>query len=179
MNFNFKKNKSNEKSVLDSGMRFIVYLAGPISGLSFDNSIGWREEIMKMFPKEIIGMSPMRGKKYLEGMEDISGSYDNSHHLGEIATVLSSSRGITSRDHNDCQRSDLIIVNFLDYPKVSIGTVMEIAWAYAYKIPLIVISEEENIHNHPMIKEATDFRVKTLAQAVTVATSVLLPVPHR
>ena len=49
--------------------RYIAYLAGPITDCSFDECVDWREQACKMLPGEIEGMSPMRGKTYLEGEE--------------------------------------------------------------------------------------------------------------
>ena len=47
--------------------RYIVYLAGPITACSFDQCTDWRDQVCDMLPPEIEGMSPMRGKHYLEG----------------------------------------------------------------------------------------------------------------
>src|SRR4051812_12682585 len=102
-----------------------VYLAGPITGLSFDNAVNWREEFIAKLPSEIVGLSPLRGKDYLEGEPSIAACYENA------GLVLSCERGITTRDYNDVKRSDVIVVNLLGAQKVSIGTVMEIAWAKA------------------------------------------------
>ncbi|KPK54153.1 MAG: hypothetical protein AMS22_06220, partial [Thiotrichales bacterium SG8_50] len=101
---------------------------------------------------------------YLAAEECISNDYD---------TVLSCSRGIMTRDRFDCTRCDLLVVNFLGATKVSIGTVMEIAWADLKRIPIIVISEDDNIHNHGMISEATGFRVESVETALTVAEAIL------
>jgi hypothetical protein len=51
------------------------------------------------------------------------------------ALVLSCARGITTRDYNDCKRCDILVANFLGADKISIGTVMEIAWAKAFPNP--------------------------------------------
>lgn len=44
-----------------------VYLAGPISGQSYDGATSWREEAKEELSSwsDIIGYSPMRGKTYL------------------------------------------------------------------------------------------------------------------
>ena len=153
-------------------MSYIVYLAGPITGLSFDNAVDWRDEFSELLPKEIVGMSPLRGKTYLQNENSIAAAYED--------IVLSSARGITTRDYNDCKRSDLVVANFLGATKVSIGTVMEIAWAKSFQIPVIVIMEKEgNLHDHPMINESTGFRVDTVKEAADIATVLLLPAPHR
>lgn len=151
---------------------YIAYLAGPITGLSFDGAVDWRDAFCKMLPEEIQGMSPLRGKHYLEGSDSIEASYE------EI--VLSSARGITTRDYNDCKRCDILVANFLGASKVSIGTVMEIAWAKSFQTPTIVVMEKEgNPHDHPMISECTGFRVENLEEAADIAKVILLPAPHR
>lgn len=152
--------------------KYIAYLAGPITGLSYDNAIDWREEFISYMPEDIECMSPLRGKTYLDGVDNISASYEDY--------VLSSARGITTRDYNDCKRCDILVANFLGSTKISIGTVMEIAWAKSFQTPVIMIMEETgNIHEHPMISECVGFRVKTLKKAADIAKVVLLPAPHK
>ena len=47
-----------------------VYLAGPIRGCSYDNATDWREYAIKELAKDgIIGVSPMRAKEFLRGIE--------------------------------------------------------------------------------------------------------------
>jgi nucleoside 2-deoxyribosyltransferase len=66
--------------------------------------------------------------------------------------TMSSITGINVRDYNDTKTSDAILVNLLDCgQKVSIGTVMEIAWARAFQIPVVIVMEEDNIHQHAML----------------------------
>ena len=74
----------------------------------------------------------------------------------------------------------MIIANFLGAEKVSIGTVMEVAWAKSKQTPVIAVMEKEgNPHDHPMMTEVFGFRVETLEEAVDIATVTLLPRPHR
>ena len=171
-------------------MKYLAYLAGPITGCSFDGCVDWREYVVKHLPKEIVGLSPMRGKTYLEGVEKIADSYDYDAGTGygvvkntkvaHLSSVMSCARGITTRDFNDCRRADVIIVNFLGAKKVSIGTVMEIAWAKAFNIPVILAMEVEgNPHEHAMITECVGFRVQDLDAAIAVASMLLLPQAHR
>lgn len=143
-----------------------VYLGGPISGCSFDECVDWRlHAIEKLCKQGIRGLSPMRGKEYLRSEKIIDGSYD---------TVLSCARGIYARDRFDALRCDVLLVNFLGAKRVSIGTVMEIAWADSRKTPIIcAIEPEGNPHDHPMITEAIGFRVANLPEAINVAISIL------
>ena len=146
----------------------IVYLAGPITGLSFDGCTDWREfAIKELSTVGITGLSPMRAKDYLRNERIVGDSYED--------TVLSSSRGIITRDRWDTNRCDVILVNFLGAEKVSIGTVMELAWADAARVPSIVVIEPGNVHEHSMLREVTGFRVETLEEVLNVAKSILLP----
>lgn len=146
-----------------------VYLAGPITGCSFGECTDWREAFSDAIrPFGIQGLSPMRGKDYLQSERVIV--HDYPQHL------LSSQRGIMTRDFFDCMRADIVVVNLLGSKIVSIGTVMEIAWAYANKTPVVCIMESEsNIHDHPMIREAIGFRVETVEQAIETVKIVLFP----
>mgnify|MGYP001573957807 CR=1 FL=1 len=146
--------------------QFLVYLAGPISGTSYGESTGWREHVSAQFPPHIVGVSPMRGKRYLSQEKHIADSY---------GTALSSQKGITCRDRMDVMRSDLVLVNLLDAQKVSIGTVMEIAWADAWRKPLVIVMGEHNMHWHAMIREVAGFIVPTLDEAIAITSAVLSP----
>lgn len=146
-----------------------IYLAGPISGCQFGECTDWRKEFSSMMPDSIQCISPMRGKEFLRAQGTIEGDYPD---LGPLAT----SRGIMTRDFFDCTRCDIVLVNFLQSgDRVSIGTCMEIAWAYMGRKPLILVSKPDNIHNHPMISEATGFRVETLREAANICKTVLWP----
>jgi nucleoside 2-deoxyribosyltransferase len=152
-----------------------VYLAGPISGLSYDDSEDWRINAKSMLKEfGIDGYSPLRRKDFLKSREVlgasdvIEGSYD--------VHPLSTARGIFTRDRNDVKTSDAILINFLGADRVSIGTVMEAAFAFDDRIPVIAISEPDNIHwKHPFIQEAIGYRVDTLEEGIDVVASILLP----
>ena len=156
---------------------YLVYLAGPITSCSFDECVDWREQFIEQLPPEIIGLSPMRGKTYLEGSDEIASSYEES--VNPLKQVMSCARGIITRDFNDCKRADALVANFVGAKKVSIGTVMEIAWAKSFEVPVILIIDENNVHDHPMIMECAGFKVRTVSMAVDVLKMLLLPVPHR
>lgn len=114
----------------------------------------------------------MRGKEFLKIQGKIHGDYPE---LGPLA----SSRGIMTRDFFDCTRSDLIVVNLFEAPIISIGTIMEIAWAFQNRTPIICIMEAGNMHEHPMISEAIGFPVTNLEEAVDIAQSILWPTEVR
>jgi len=150
---------------------YSIYLAGPITGQSYEGATDWRKDVIQKLPPEICGFSPLRSKTYLLNETSIADSYEQ--------TVMSSQRGIFARDHYDCQRCDAIFVNLLGAERISIGTAMEIAWAVAYNKPIILVMEEEgNLHDHAMIREACPLTVRTIDEGIHLITSLLLPVPH-
>ncbi len=143
-----------------------IYLAGPITGTTFDDSSRWRHEVSKSLDGTTIKtLSPLRGKEYLkkEGILH-SGTYDGT---------LTSAKGIMRRDFFDCTRSSVVIVNLLGSKKVSIGTVMELAWCYQKSIPTVVIMEPGNLHNHIMLNDSMTYQVNSLEKAIEV-TKILL-----
>lgn len=147
-----------------------VYLAGPISGLSFDQAVDWRKAVIDdLATAGIRGLSPMRGKEYLAGMQDLD---KNCVEYGEI-NVLSSPRGIITRDRFDCTRCDVLLVHLGGATKVSMGTVMEIAWANLKQTPIVCVMEAGNPHEHAMVSQAIDYRLDTLEEAVHVVKAIL------
>lgn len=143
-----------------------IYLAGPISGCTFKGCTTWRKEFRELMPEGVECLSPMRDKEYLDAEELIEHDYPDQ--------VLSCQRGIMTRDFFDCTNATLIVVDLRGATRVSIGTVMEIAWAYATRTPVVAIMEPEgNLHDHPMVREAIGFRVETPEQAARVVRSIL------
>ena len=146
---------------------FLLYCAGPITGVSYGESTDWREYVASKLPPHIKAVSPMRGKKYLASEKNIKDSYEEH--------PLSCQKGITCRDRMDVMRCDMIFVNFLGASKVSIGSVMEVAWADAWRKPIIVVMEKDNVHSHAMLREVSGFVVSILDEAIAIATAVLSP----
>jgi nucleoside 2-deoxyribosyltransferase len=55
----------------------------------------------------------------------------------------------------DIRNSDIIVFNFLGAEKVSIGSVFELAVAYEHNKCVIVLMEDDNIHQHLFILQST------------------------
>lgn len=147
-----------------------VYLAGPITGLSYDQTTSWRQHIIDNVDPRIKCFSPMRAKAYLTNEEKILHAYEN--------TLLSTARGIFARDIWDCYHRDSILVNFLGATQVSIGTIIEITTFWHLRKPIVIIMEEDNIHKHAMLEEMCPFRVESLISGIGLLEKILLPVDH-
>lgn len=145
---------------------YLVYLAGPITDLPYKEAVAWREQVAAMLPGNIIALSPMRGKEWLSRKKKLS-------KVGYKDHVLSTSRGIITRDRFDTTRCDVLFVNFLGADKASIGTVMEIAWADLCRKPIVIVMEPNNIHRHAMLSEAAGYVVSTLEEGVEMLISIL------
>ncbi|MGH9910678.1 MAG: hypothetical protein ACRD32_08555, partial [Nitrososphaerales archaeon] len=70
---------------------------------------------------------------------------------------------------------DVLLVNLLHAETPSLGTIIELAWAFALQKPAVVCIEKSgNPHdNHPMIHEAMSFRVGSLVEGIHAVTVIL------
>lgn len=154
-----------------------VYLAGPIKGLNYNEATEWRKiAIVLLKEAGIDGMSPMRAKEYLKDKFDVGHKLDNGIKDQYHSFPLSTSKAILCRDFKDCTKSDAIIMYLLGAKAISIGSVMEVAWGHAARVPIVLVMEKEgNVHEHCMITEASNFRVETLDDAIDVVKGILLP----
>lgn len=149
-----------------------VYLAGPITGLTYAGATDWREYAQKLLAPHIAGMSPMRGKDYLAAYGVIGGTPEEAY----MKETISSQSGILGRDRNDVKTADAILMNLAGAKQVSIGTMIEAGWADAYRIPIVLVTDDDNIHKHVMLHGLATNIVQDLDQAVYLI-RVLLGAP--
>ncbi len=141
-------------------MKQLVYLAGPITGLTYEGAQDWREiAATELNSDRVETLNPMRGKAWLMDQGTFRAQ------CGE-AVAISTNKGITRRDMLDTHRSTCLLVYLAGAKRVSIGTVMELAWAYRAQIPTVVVMEPGNVHEHAMVLEACTYVVPTLAEAL-------------
>ena len=143
-----------------------VYLGGPITGLNYKECNGWREyAIGELAKSQIIGISPIRFKEHLDDGRIILDS-DN--------TFLECDRGVTIRARLDVKHCSLMLANLLGADKISKGTMIEYGWADAFGKPIITVIEREgNVHDHPLVRELTGFRVESLKEGLEVVRKIL------
>jgi nucleoside 2-deoxyribosyltransferase len=147
-----------------------VYLAGPITGLLYQETVDWREKVKDQLAPDVVAMSPMRGKAYLATGKPIEDATTQA-----LGNVMSSAHGITGRDRNDVRNADAVLMNLLGAERVSIGTMIEAGWADAFRVPLVVVREPDNIHRHGMLDEVATYTVGDLDEAVHLVRMVVLP----
>lgn len=145
----------------------LVYLSGPITGLTYDEGNDWRAgAIEKLGEHRIKGVSPLRAKEYLRGLGKLEGQHLDLH-------ALSSASGIVTRDRWDVERCDAMLVNLLGAERVSIGTCIEFGWADSFRRPIILAMEEDNRHQHEMVREMAGYILPTLEEAIDVTIALL------
>lgn len=148
-----------------------VYLAGPITGLSYGGATDWRKYAIESLAKDgIEGISPMRAKDYLANLETISGHGKDYAHMG----VMSTPAAVITRDRFDTQRVDVVLMNLLGAKAVSIGTMVELGWADAARVPVVgAIEPEGNPHEHMFVSTLIGFKVPSLNEALDVIKAIL------
>jgi len=144
---------------------FLIYLAGPIAGCTYDKCTDWRKHVASQLPPNIQVLSPMRGKEFLASLPVIQGEHQEN--------PLCRQAGITCRDRSDIMRADAVLFNLLGAEKVSIGTCIEFGWADAFRKPIILAMEKGNVHDHMIVRGVSGFVVDDLDEAIALAIAVL------
>ena len=144
-----------------------VYLMGPISGLEYNKCNDWREFAKQELAKYgIQGISPLRQKDLV----------DTSVVMGDLGggNMMTTQRGIVSRDRYDVMHCELGLANLLGAKKVSLGTMVEYGWLDMRRVPIITIMEKQgNPHDHSFTREISAFQVETLEEGIYVARCIL------
>jgi nucleoside 2-deoxyribosyltransferase len=142
-----------------------LFLAGPLTGISYGDALDWRTYVESKLPSDVIAFSALRGKEHVAKEAVLKDSYPG--HL------LSTPQGTITRDRYDVSRCDALFVNFLKAERVSIGTIMEMAWADARRIPIILAMEEGNVHDHAFVRQVAAFIAVDLDEAIRTAVDVI------
>lgn len=143
-----------------------VYLAGPIAGLTYQQAREWRWAAKSYFkPYGIKVYDPLNGAEHLMD----AGVLDTSSHE---ENPMTSAKGIMAQDFLYCTKAGMVLANFTGANRISCGTVMECAWAYQARVPLVVVGDD--LHDHTMLHSAADFWVDTLAVALEICRKVLM-----
>ena len=146
-----------------------VYLAGPIVGYTYNEANDWRDEvIVRLMKHGVIGVSPLRFETFIQKGEVYENYYDDPR--------FGTPRAIGSKNEHDVRNCDLVLGYF---PPVkpgfrhSWGTMCELAGAYFLNKPTILVTEDEDVWNHPVLDRMAGWKVHTLDDAVDICAGVL------
>lgn len=143
-----------------------VYLAGPIEGKTVVEAVGWREICSTYFERHgVMGISPLRGMDFLSGEEYVRAPY--AQH------PMATSKALTTRDRNDVRTADVLLVNLLGMgTRISTGTMIELGWADAYRVPVVLVRLVNCISKHPMVDEIVGFETDNLEHALNIVLTI-------
>lgn len=123
-----------------------VYLTGPITGTQDDAITDWRAAVRFALAKKVEIIDPSTFPY------DSSLAYQQTEPLAEEMRRLMHGRFVVDRNRHYVQSSDVVLANFLNSTRASIGSIGELFWANAYGIPIVIVREpEHNVHDHAML----------------------------
>ena len=115
-------------------MKKYVYLAGPIEGCNNNEINQWRSKCNLSFDDFILGINPYRAEMSNDTPE--------------------SRKRIAMKNYMDTQSSDLILAYLpktINERRHSYGTTMEIAWGYSLRKPVVIVSDDPQVQDHPLM----------------------------
>jgi hypothetical protein len=137
-----------------------VFLCGPITGMTLPEAKSWRRTVIAALAGEARFIDPTRDSP------DTTRRSENAATRSLTARRLLHGKRTVTHDRFDIRRSDLVLACFLGAKAVSIGSVGEIFWADAMGKPVIVVREEDNLHNHDMLNEIAGWIFDNLDEAI-------------
>lgn len=120
-----------------------LYLAGDIALATADEAESWRHTvttILRWSRPNVQCLNPLRGENRPESGKQYG--YESGGGFGEIFT----------KNWFDIKRSDLVLAVMLSKEHPSIGTLSEINWAWCYRKTVILVTDDNRISNHPLIR---------------------------
>ena len=132
-----------------------IYLCGPINGCTDNQAQTWRDWF-----KRAGGTSPFLSFEWIDPMKrDYRG------------TEFENYREIVELDKRDVESCDAVIVL---YSSPSVGTSMEMLWAWLCHKPIVLINTSEDHHISPWLVYHATAIVKTNEEALAKLRSWLL-----
>lgn len=153
-------------------MEKFIYLAGPIADCTLKEATTWRNFVTERFVDNIIGISPMREKaaNLNVGSGRISG--DGKAYAD---TLMSNQPAIFQRDKFDCATADGVLAYLpkeMNDRRPSLGTVIELGWANARDIPIVLVTDDPYYANHPLVMGCCGWIVDDLELGIQVINNI-------
>jgi len=136
-----------------------IYCCHPISGSSADEVFSYYEKVSKEL--ESYGydvLTPMHGKGMLRT--------EMKFRAADYRHPVTTNHAIYNRDRWMVKQADVVFANLMGAKIVSIGTMMELAWASDTERHVVLCMDVENVHRHAFVLEAADVVFETEADAL-------------
>jgi hypothetical protein len=145
-----------------------VYLTGPISGASGDDIVGWRQRVPTMLPPDVEVYDPA-ASTYNAAL-----AYQGQESPSEALARLMHGRLVVDRNKHIIQTSDVVLANFLGSDRASIGSIGELFWANAFRIPIVIVREPSgNVHDHAMLNAVASAIASSLEEGCRAVLDIL------
>lgn len=145
-----------------------IYLSGPISGAPHDDIVGWRQRISGLLPSHLDVYDPA-GSAY-----DAALAYEAVESSSAALGRLMHGRLVVDRNRHIIQSSDVVLANFLHADRASIGSIGELFWANAFRIPIVVVREpSSNVHDHAMLNAIASVIASSLEEGCDAVLNIL------
>ena len=142
----------------------VVYLAGPIT--EDPETHQWRRKVAKLLGDKFTIDDPCASKFDRETLKEAGGNAEKIHVLVE----QHQSEILLPKSFQSVEKCDIILVNFSIEPtdRPIIGTIMEIAWAWANHKVIIAIDGKGYYTKHPMVTGTVNAWAQTIEEAVEI-----------
>lgn len=139
--------------------RGVVYLGGPITGLTWDEAQRWRNRAGAQLARAGWKyLDPMRGEQEQFGFADDE----------QLPSTFAGDREACMRDLFDIDRATVCLFNFAGAQRVSVGSTTELGYAYAKDKYTVVVLDEANPHEHLFVVGLASAVVPSLEDALTL-----------
>ena len=143
-----------------------IYLAGPIAGCDKFEANDWRGYIQNNLPPKIRGISPLRCEPLIA--EKYQLQYDDKR-FGTPAAI-------SGKNWFDTVNCDMVLAYLpkeINDKRPSYGTVIEIGWAIGLRKPIILVTDDDRLINHPLIERNVNWIVDNLDTALEIIEGLL------
>jgi hypothetical protein len=135
------------------------YLVGPISRIGYQSAWLWRDyAARKLAEHGVEAINPLRHTEELSESQCLASEYPE--------WLWTQARAIVHRSFYDVRRSQAVLANFRGAEERSIGSIAEVAVAYEHRIPVVLVVERGNPHDHPFLKELATVVTDDLNQGI-------------
>lgn len=136
-----------------------IYIAHQIRGLTAEEVNSWFNHTRNILSRSGFHvLSPMTGKQdYKTDSKNMPILHDSpvrTHHA------------IVERDRWMVSTADVVFTDLTGTTEVSIGCLMELAWASLLGKHTVVVLPKDNIHDHPFVTESADIVYETTKEAI-------------
>jgi hypothetical protein len=100
-------------------------------------------------------------------------SYLDRESPSEALARLMHGRLVVDRNKHIIQSSDVVLANFLGAGRASIGSIGELFWANAFRIPIVIIREAGNVHDHAMLNAVASAIASSLEEGCEAVRNIL------